>query len=66
MSDGGKIAKMRKLADEAAAYANDGPPREPTKAMINAIHSIHRPGWAVSWHTVWTTMYDAWNREREK
>jgi len=43
-----------------------GPPREPTEAMINAIHSTHQPGWHVSWYTVWTTMYDAWDRERAR
>jgi hypothetical protein len=39
-------------------------PREPTEAMIDAIHSVHRPGFAVTWYKVWTTMYDAWDRER--
>lgn len=33
--------------------------REPNDAMITAIHSNHRPGWDVSWRTVWTTMIDA-------
>jgi hypothetical protein len=40
----------------------NGPPREPTKTMYDAINSIHRHGWSISWYKVWTTMYDAWER----
>lgn len=32
--------------------------RMPTEGMTTAIHSTHRPGWDVSWRTVWTTMID--------
>lgn len=37
-------------------------PREPTDEMIDAIHSDHRPGFAVTWRKVWITMYDAWTK----
>lgn len=33
--------------------------RVPTGFMVDAIHSIHRPGFAVSWAKVWRTMIDA-------
>lgn len=41
------------------------PPREPTDDMLQAIHSIHRPGWEVEWRTVWVTMFDAWAMSQE-